>query len=82
MGEYEMYSEEGSETCRKMVESLGDRMRKGLVTRTMLDDVLQGVIQAIANKFPEVTDTEPRMQIRDKVNEICDELGWRKLTHV
>lgn len=80
MSTAEMYTPEADAAVDAQLAFLRTKMHSGEVTRKMVPGTLDLIITSIAKDHPEIHDTEPRWYVIDKVNAICDELGWVHLT--
>lgn len=75
---YEMYTDEGDmAVARALVAiSLTVQDRTKVWNRNTLEAVAKPIIEALAAFHPEVYDTEPRGNIADFLDKICEENGW------
>lgn len=77
---YQMYSPEANGAVSTAVKELTDAGLAGQYTRKELPARAKAMQRQLAATYGEVHDTEPEWAIVDTVNEMCDELGWVRIT--
>jgi len=74
----EMYSDEGDQAVIRALINIAWIANNNLEIRNR-ETLLKAagpILQATANLYPEIYDTEPRNWINDRLNEICRSQGW------
>ena len=75
--EFEMYTDEGNEECRKGVQKIFDFIRGDKrVTEDDVQNKMNEVMKEIAKTHGEVWDTEPHYHIRKLTQLCCEEVGY------
>lgn len=75
--DFEMFSKEGNEECRKGVQKIFDFIRGDKrVTEDQVEKKMTEVTKEIAKTHGEVWDTEPRYHIRKLTQLCCEEVGY------
>ena len=75
--DFEMFTNEGNEECRKGVKKIFDYIRgEKRVTKCEVQDKKKEIICEIEKKHGEVWDTEPYYIIRDLTRLCCKEVGY------
>jgi len=76
---YQMFSPEGNAAVHELVLHVQDKMKNGTLTPRTVIRYTEDLRDEVGDKYPEITDTEPRNAIWDQLDTTCDELGWKEI---
>ena len=76
----EMYTDEGNRAVDRMLLKIEGWVESGRITRLQLENTVYNEMCRVAKTHAEVNDTEPEWYIVDRVNEMCDKLGWKHIS--
>lgn len=80
MTSYSMFTPAGNREVGEMIASVVDAAEDGSLKSRELAGFVKDRMRSIACRHLEVHDTEVEEVILDRLDEVCDEQGWVRLT--
>lgn len=75
---YEMFSDEGDQAVARALAAIAlvAQDHTKVWNRDTLEQVAKPVLEGVAKLYDEIYDTEPRANIADFLDQLCEENGW------
>lgn len=74
---YEMFTAAGNKACVNLVKKVSKKIEgKNRLTQEDVITLIKEEIKKVAEKYPEVHDTEPEWHITDEVNKSLKNVGY------